>query len=250
VQQTECKISASLQDCLALRNELREQDFHSFENDCQATAVDDNVITDRNKSANSNNSDKSSSDFEEVCPWKSMSMPPVDLLKGVKLEGETWYFCLKCVTGIWVTTHDVSTHTKALESAELEKMKICNFDFYKSCMWISGWSINDNVITDGNKSGNSNNRNKSSSDFEKVCPWKSKPMPPVDLLKGVKWEGETWYFCPKCVTGIWVTTHDVSTHTKALESAELDKMKIRNFDFYKRCMWISGWLYTYKGKDT
>jgi len=89
---------------------------------------------------------------------------------------------------------------------------------------------------------------KCSSDFEEVCPWKAKCTPLIDLMKGVKWEGEMWYFCPKCVTGIWVTTHDVSTHTKVLESAELEKMKICNLDFYTRCMWISGWLYTYKVK--
>jgi len=109
-------------------------------------------------------------------------------------------------------------------------------------------SIDDNVIMDRNKSTNSNNHDKFSSNFEEVCPWKSKPFPPVDLLKGLKWEGETWYFCPKCLTGIWVTTHDVNSHTEALELVELEKMKICNFDFYKRCMWISGWLYTYKGK--
>jgi len=87
-------------------------------------------------------------------------------------------------------------------------------------------------------------------DKKEVCPWKSKPIPPVDLLNGLEWEGETWYYCPKCLTGMWVTTHDVSTHTEAAELAELEKMKMRNYDFYKRCMWISGWLYTYKDKDT
>jgi len=84
---------------------------------------------DRNKSTNSNNSFKCYSDFEEVCPWKSKPFPCVDLLKGLKCGGEIWYFCPKCLTGIWVTTHDINTHTKALELAELEKMKICNFDF-------------------------------------------------------------------------------------------------------------------------
>jgi len=88
-----------------------------------------------------------------------------------------------------------------------------------------------------------------SEDKQEVCPWKSQPIPPVDVLKGLEWEGETWYYCPKCLTGIWVTTHDASTHTKVLELAELEKMKIDNFDFYKRCMWISGWLSTYKSKD-
>ena len=86
-------------------------------------------------------------------------------------------------------------------------------------------------------------------DKQKVCPWKSQPIPPIDLLNGLEWEGGIWYYCPKCLTGIWVTTHGVSTHTKAFELAELEKMKIQNFDFYKKCMWISGWLYTYVKKD-
>jgi len=105
------------------------------------------------------------------------------------------------------------------------------------------------MISDRNKSVECDSTDKSCSNFEEVCPWKSKPIPPVDLLKGVKWEDETWYYCPKCLTGLWVTTHDVSTHTRILESAELEKMKVDNFDFYKRCMWISGWLYTHKGED-
>jgi len=86
-------------------------------------------------------------------------------------------------------------------------------------------------------------------DKQKVCPWKSKPIPPIDLLNGLEWEGEIWYYCPKCLTGIWVMIYDVSTHTKAFELAELEKMKIHNFDFYKKCMWISGWLSSYKSKD-
>jgi len=72
-------------------------------------------------------------------------------------------------------------------------------------------------------------------DKQEVCPWKSKPIPPVDFLKGVKWEDEIWYYCPKCLTGLWVTTHDVSTHTKILESAELEKMKVHNFHLVDGC---------------
>jgi len=82
------------------------------------------------------------------------------------------------------------------------------------------------MISDRNKSVECDSTDKSCSNFEEVCPWKSKPIPPVDLLKGVKWEDETWYYCPKCLTGLWVTTHDVSTHTMILESVELEKWKL------------------------